>query len=61
MKYHILTSNSLHDIQNQVNQYIAEGWIPQGGIQITVTKTYANSDDGTNSSQWLYAQAMTRP
>jgi hypothetical protein len=32
IEYKILISTSFHDLQDEVNKYIRNGWQPQGGL-----------------------------
>lgn len=34
-EYQILTSFQSHDLENQVNEAIVDGWIPIGGMSMT--------------------------
>lgn len=47
MHYGILEANSTAKLVEQVNQYIAQGWKPQGGVTLAI-------DQGN----WTYCQAM---
>lgn len=43
------TQNDPETLEKRVNQLIAEGWVPTGGVTIAV-----------GYGRWRYAQAMTR-
>jgi hypothetical protein len=54
MEYRIVKMNDLKDFSEKVNQLIAEGWTPLGGVSIAV---YRTPDYETHHH---YAQALTR-
>lgn len=33
MRYHICVAKRPHELEKQVNEYLADGWEPQGGLQ----------------------------
>jgi len=51
MKYQIVNSRYINEIEDNVNALIEQGWIPQGGI------FYYNNNE---SIAWYY-QAMVKP
>ena len=54
-EYTILSSdNYIEDLEELVNQYIEEGWKPQGGISISVVR------DDLFTVKVTYLQAMYR-
>ena len=50
MRYIVLTGNTLSDLMDKVNAYIAKDWEPQGGIAMGFTENVAIR---------YWAQAMT--
>jgi hypothetical protein len=51
MEYWICEENAKDKLQAQVNQAIAEGWQPLGGLQVV---------ESHQSGQWWYYQALVR-
>lgn len=50
MEYCIVTHWQAQELSKRVNEFIADGWVPQGGVAYTVTL-------GVDES---FAQAMVR-
>jgi hypothetical protein len=51
MKYKIVESQNRYDLVEKVNDSIAEGWKPQGGVNMLYHSGYKES----------WAQAMVKP
>lgn len=59
MQYTVIQEDSPDALATQVNNWIAEGWMPLGGVA-TAGYTWENMrDGGTDSSAW-FVQAMTK-
>ena len=58
MKYHIIETHHSSDLMDVVDQFIAEGWEPQGGVSVSVVHFVGCNGDPTTSETW--AQAMVR-
>lgn len=51
LQYHIFQSPTAFDLVDKVNKHIQEGWVPIGGVSVTI---------GGNANRNLWAQAMVR-
>jgi len=56
VKYQILASGCHQTLEMQVNEAIAEGWKPLGGV--SVAQSYVEFEH-TRGYEFTYAQAMT--
>lgn len=54
-EYKILTSDKLYQLEEDVVKYMADGFIPQGGVAVS-----AAVHTRTNSTDMIYAQAMVK-
>lgn len=54
-EYKILNAERPTELQQQVNQHIAQGWVPCGGV----AACYIQDADPFND-QMIWAQAMTK-
>ena len=52
MKYCVLECNSLSELEDKVNSFIADGWQPQGGISVREDLIYTTTT--------YYYQAMIK-
>jgi hypothetical protein len=57
MEYTVVYEAKLNELIRKVNELIAQGWIPQGGISTTTTKTILRQ---RNVIIPLHIQAMTK-
>ncbi len=57
--YRIVEEELLSVLASRVRDLIAEGWIPRGGIAVTVRRSWKDSD-GYSYNEWTYTQAMTK-
>lgn len=55
MKYRIIESEDSDRLESLVNQAMADGWIPQGGV---CAVRYQYESHGDTQSAWWYSQAM---
>ena len=55
MQYFIVKSGDTQKVVTRVNDYIKEGWKPQGGISISMTRSTIG-----NYMSYEYAQAIVR-
>jgi len=53
MEYKIVSSASLSDLENQVNALMRDGWVPLGGLSISVSESIDYCYE-------TFAQAMTK-
>jgi hypothetical protein len=63
MEYKIVSRQGDRELEAAVNELIAEGWQPLGGVSVVVLhQTWENERKGYTESdtQWVYSQAMTR-
>ena len=62
MDYQILTATTATELAALVNEQIARGWVPCGGVEATAYyASWENERDGCTESEKYteYAQAMT--
>jgi len=52
MKYYVVQETKFNKFQDKVNQLIAEGWKPQGGVYAVIIALALG--------QWSYLQALIR-
>ena len=57
MKYRVISTDNKADFIDLVNEAIAEGWQPHGGVSVV---RYEASYMFDNDVCWLWAQAMTK-
>lgn len=57
MKYRILIASNWEELQHDVNEKLAEGWILQGGVS-TTSHSFHNARDDYWDTTYEYAQAM---
>jgi hypothetical protein len=55
MKYAILTESTTHELARSVNEWIARGWIPCGGVAISMQYVQHESFDEERA---IFAQAV---
>ena len=63
MEYKFISEASGVELEVSVNELIADGWVPLGGVSVAVVRsTWENERKGYEESniEWVYAQAMTR-
>ena len=58
MKYQIIETCQSSDLMDVVEQFIAEGWEPQGGVSVSVVSYVGCDGDPTTSETW--SQAMVK-
>lgn len=56
MEYKIIIEESPQDLEEQVNKYLADGWILQGGISISRSQNRVSG----GFDDLVYAQAMVK-
>lgn len=72
MEYTVIQADSLESIINKINQYIAIGWRPIGGVSVIRYQgtVYPTGFDGSSSgSMWsskdydylIFSQALIKP
>ena len=59
-EYTVLESPYLDELENEVNNYIASGWEPLGGIAVKKGKDIFNVGTMKTEDPTLYCQAMIR-
>ena len=59
MKYQVLTADDSDSLERIVNEVIADGWTPHGGLSVAVW-SYEDRH-GANYTEWQFAQAMVKP
>lgn len=52
MQYMIIEKSSKYDLQDEVQLYIKHGWVPQGGVTVSI--------GGVTSFHEAWAQAMVK-
>jgi hypothetical protein len=57
MEYMILPSTTTSDLEHDVRTFIAEGWVPLGGVAVSVW-SFEGRNGRENGVEYL--QAMTR-
>lgn len=63
MEYKFVSEATGTKLEESVNDLIATGWVPLGGVSVAVVhRTWENERKGYQESEteWVYAQAMTR-
>ncbi|GAB4059161.1 hypothetical protein [Uliginosibacterium sediminicola] len=63
MEYKFVSEGSGTKLEESVNELMATGWAPIGGVSVAVLRsTWKNDRNGHEESEteWVYAQAMTR-
>lgn len=58
MKYAILEASDSTELEQLVNERLAEGWALCGGVAVIVHET--TDRDGFKHGYWTYYQAMTK-
>lgn len=61
MEYKVVSEETSADLENAVNVLIKSGWVPVGGVSVTVLSTSIENERkgyAENQAQWVYAQAM---
>ena len=54
MEYEILEDTNIYDLALKVDEYLADGWIPQGGVSVVVL------DDEDGEDRYWCTQAVIR-
>jgi hypothetical protein len=63
MEYKVLNERDQEILEQYVNEHLARGWVPCGGISVcSWFETWENTRKGNTESETYtrYAQAMTR-
>jgi|GEM_PF-1268169 hypothetical protein len=60
MKYSVLSNASLEKLITDVNAYIKDGWIPQGGIAYGNYVYHRNHHGDAGEVTYTYCQAMIK-
>lgn len=63
MEYKFVSKESGTKLEEAVNELMAAGWVPLGGVSVAVLhRIWQNDHKGYEESEteWVYAQAMTR-
>lgn len=63
MEYKFVSEENGAKLEDAVNELMAAGWAPIGGVSVAVLRsTWQNDRKGYEESEteWVYAQAMTR-
>lgn len=55
--YYIIRSDRLPELQNEVNEMIAKGWQPLGGVAIV--QRHANDDNLNDDACWIQAMGFS--
>lgn len=56
-RYTIMTGAGAEELAYAVNEAIASGWLPQGGVTVT-HRTYEIAGQNYYETEWTWAQAM---
>lgn len=57
--YRVLEGDSPRELREQVEELLADGWVPIGGVSV-LRWTY-ELHDGDYETAWRYTQAMVKP
>lgn len=57
-EYNIVTAFSEADLESLVTKRMADGWLPQGGLQVTFDRYY--DCDSMPQATWHFHQAMLK-
>lgn len=60
LRYVIVKSGSLYELEEKVNKYISKGFIPQGGVSLAIKHISLSSAFGDIETREIYTQAMTK-
>jgi len=53
MRYRLLEAKDVEGLEQEVNEHIADGWQPLGGVAVVNSQA--------NTYAWWFYQAMVRP
>jgi Domain of unknown function (DUF1737) len=53
MRYRVIEAKDVEGLEQDVNEHIAEGWQPLGGVAVVNSQA--------NTYAWWFYQAMVRP
>lgn len=56
MRYEVMESTDLADLSRQVNEYLRQGWVAQGGVAV-----YAVKPRDEVPAYYMYVQAVSTP
>lgn len=63
MKYQIIRRDTLEELEEAVQAFLTQGWIPTGGVSITYrNQVYTDRNDDIRSDpELICAQAIANP
>lgn len=59
-EYRVLNGATANSLEEQVVDLMTDGFIPQGGVAVSVLEKQEKPNGGGYYTEWLYTQAMVK-